>query len=171
MRRSLLPIVILLVAGACSGDSTDPADTYFQDAATITATYETAAQAHFDDYLAALDTATAETGDAVFVDANRGLFAGLAAEFGPAVEALDALTPPESADDLHESWMSASRALNDVFQSADADLSALDVAEQVNDVVSNLPLADLQAAYRDACSAVAAATPDAVIVCEPQSGS
>jgi hypothetical protein len=171
VRRAISLLTIAMVAAACSGDPEEATSSYFQEAATITATYENAAQRHFDSYLTTLEGATAETGDALYVEANKSLFAGLAAEFGPAVDALDALTPPDDAGGLHESWISASRALNEAFQDADTQLAALDQAEDVNTVVSDLPLADLAAAYRDACTAVAAVNDsNAVIVCQPQQG-
>jgi ABC-type glycerol-3-phosphate transport system substrate-binding protein len=171
MRRAASLATIALVAVACSGGSEDDSADYFQNAATITATYESAAQRHFDSYLTALQGATAESGDAVFVDASKSLFAGLASEFGPAVAALDALTPPDGADGLHETWVSAGRALNDIFEDADSRLSALELADDVDGVLRNLPLADRAADYRDACAAVAAVNDsNAVIVCEPPAG-
>ena len=167
MRRHTLVLTIALLAASCSS-SEDPSATYFQDAAAITTTYEAAAVGHFDEYLAALDGATAETGDAIFVDANKALFSGLAIEFGSAVASLDALTPPDDASAAHEQWLGAARALNDVFQSADGRLAGLTEADAVNDVVSELPLADLQTAYRQACADVASLA-TAIIACEPRS--
>ena len=173
MRRRLISLLcIVVVAASCSGGSEETEATYFADAATITATYENAALGHFDVYLTSLEEATAETGDVIFVDANKRLFAGLAEEFGPAVDALDNLVPPEEVAGPHAEWLSAGRALNDVFQSTDDVLSSLDLADDVNAVVSELPLRDLQAAYRTACQAVAALAsqgddPTAVIVCQP----
>ena len=86
--------------------------------------------------------------------------------------ALDGLVPPDDAAGPHAEWLAAGRALNDVFQSTDDQLSSLDVAGEVNAVVSELPLRDLQAAYRTACQTVAALAgesddPTAVIVCQP----
>lgn len=174
MRRHITFFLAALVLAGCAGDdATGEAEaTYFSDASAITNSYETAVVGYFDDYLAALNSATAETGDDVFVDANKALFAGLASEFDVAVSALDDLTPPADVEAAHEEWVEAGQALNEVFQGADSDLSTLDDAQAVNDVVSELPVQALQAAYREACQEVAALAvarddPPAVIACEP----
>lgn len=174
MRRRIIFLLVALIAAACSGDDTATEDelTYFADASSITSSYETAVVGYFEDYLTALNSATAETGDAIFVDANKALFAGLASEFDVAVNALDALSPPADVEAAHEEWVAAGEALNEVFQGAHSDLAALDEAAAVNDVVSELPVQELQAAYREACREVAELAtgsddPAAVIVCEP----
>lgn len=177
MRRLITATLVAVVAAACAGDdgSVETELTYFADAASITSSYETAVADYFDDYITALNSATADTGDAIFVDANKALFGGLASEFGAAVNALDGLTPPEAVEPAHEDWMAAGRALNEVFQDADGELSDLDDAMEVNDVVSELPVQELQAAYREACREVAELAaqsddPSAIIVCEPPAG-
>ncbi|MGI9649157.1 MAG: hypothetical protein ACR2OI_11610 [Acidimicrobiia bacterium] len=174
MFRRLIPVfAFALIAAACSGSGGD-ADTYLDDAAAITSGYETAAAAIFTDYLAALDAATAEDGDAVFASANQELFGGLADEFGSAVAAIEDLTPPGDAEDQHDAWLAAARALNDVFQSTSGQLSTLTDGLAVNEVISQLPLGDLQSAYRSSCQAVAAALTaetTSAIACEPPSDS
>jgi len=94
LRRLALPTALLVLAAACSGsnDGSD-AGVYFQEASTITNSYESAAFGYFVEYREALEAATADTGEAIFVDANKLLFAGLAAEFGPAVAALGGVAP------------------------------------------------------------------------------
>ncbi len=173
MRRRLIKIIVAaLVAAACS-DSEDPSASYFVDAAAISTRYESAAATHFNEYQVALEAATAETGDAIFVDANKGLFGSLATEFETAVDDLSALTPPTDVVSPHDAWMAAARELNDVFQSAASQLATLAEAPAVNSVVSALPLADVQAAYRAACEEVAVLAegdPTAVIACNPVSG-
>lgn len=173
MTRRLIPTVVaVLVAAGCSGDSVDPSVTYFADAAAISTQYEKSALSHFTEYRTSLEGATAETGDDIFVEANQSLFANLADAFGTAVTDLADLTPPSEAANQHDAWVAAARTLNDAFQSADDQLSTLTEAPAANSVVSNLPLADLQAAYRTACEGVAAlADGDSVtvIACEPPS--
>ena len=108
--------------------------------------------------------------EAIFVDANKGLFAGLATEFGATINALSALTPPTDAALPHEEWLTAARALNDVFRSTDEQLAPLTGAPEVDSVVRILPLRNLQAAYRAACQGVAALAegdPTPVITCDP----
>ncbi len=172
-RRLITAFVVLLVAAACSSSTTeDPSASYFEDAAAISTRYESAAAAHFTDYQVALEAATSETGDEIFVDANKGLFDSLSSEFAAAIEGLSVLTPPTDAAAPHDAWMSAAQALNEVFQSADSRLATLTEAPAVNSVVSTLPLADLQAAYRAACETVAALAegdPTPVIACDPVS--
>jgi hypothetical protein len=174
MTRRLVPIVVaLVVAAGCSGDAEDdPSATYFQDAAVISTIYETSALAHFTEYRTALEAATAQTGDRIFVEANQNLFANLSDAFGTAVAGLADLTPPSEAASQHDAWVSAARTLNDVFRSANDQLATLTEAPAANSVVSGLPLADLQSAYRTACESVAALAneePVAVIACEPPS--
>lgn len=175
MRRRLTPIVtLLLIAAACtSSDAEDPSASYFQDAAIVSSRYESAAATHFSEYRISLEEATAETGDEVFVDANKGLFASLAKEFGSAIDDLGDLTPPTDVAEPHDAWLTAARALNDAFQSTDDQLATLSEALAVNSLVSTVPLADLQQAYREACQAVAALAdgePIPAIACDPITG-
>lgn len=173
MIRRLIPTVVaVLVAAGCSGDATDPSATYFEDAAAISTRYETSALSHFTEYRTSLEGATAETGDDIFVEANQSLFANLAKDFDAAIAELAELTPPPATQSLHEDWLSTARTLYDAFQSADNQLATLTEAPAANSVVSELPLADLQAAYRAACEDVAVQAtggPTAVIACEPPS--
>ena len=172
MFRRLIPVFALaLIAAACSG-SGDDADTYLEDAAAITSGYETAAAAIFNEYQAALVAATAEDGDAVFASANKELFGGLADEFASAVSAIEELNPPGGAEGQHDAWLAAAHALNDIFQNTDDQLATLTDGLAVNQVISQLPISDLQSAYRSSCHALAAAveveaTP--AIACEPPS--
>lgn len=174
-RRTTRLFLIVLTASACSGgDTTDASATYFQDAAAISSTYESAAADHFADYQSTLALATDETGDAIFVDANKGLFAGLATEFGSALTGLTSLTPPGEASDQHQAWLSAAQALDEVLRNVDRQLTSLSDAPNVESVISNVPLADLQANYRAACSSVAELTADdpaTAIACQPPSDS
>jgi len=172
-RRSIPVLLILVVAAGCAGDGEDASVSYFADAAAISTQYETAAFSHFTEYRTALEEATADTGDAIYVDANQTLFANLADDFSTAVAGLTDLTPPTGAEDRHDAWLSAARTLHDAFQTADNQLATLTEAPAANTVVSELPLADLQAAYRTACEGVAALA-DAgaaaiIIACEPPS--
>lgn len=171
LRRLALSTALLVLAAACSSsDDGSDAGVYFQEAATITNSYESAAFEYFVEYREALEAATAETGEAIFVDANKLLFSGLATEFGPAVAALGGLAPPARLEAEHAAWLAAARDLDAVFQSADDQLTPLTEAPAVNAVVSGLPLAGLQAAYRSACDAVAALAGDespAPIACRP----
>ena len=171
MTRRFIPIVIvLLVAAGCSGEAEDPTATYFEDAAVISTLYEASALTHVTDYRTALEGATAETGDRIFVEANQTLFAGLSDAFDTAVTGLSGLTPPDTAVSEHDAWVSAARSLREVFQSADTQLASLTEAPAANTVVSTLPLADVQAAYRTACENVAALSngePMTAIACEP----
>ena len=171
MTKRLIPIVVVfLVAVGCSGGTEDPSATYFEDAAVISTVYESSALTHFTEYRTALEGATAETGDRVFVEANQNLFANLADSFDTAVTGLADLTPPVTAASEHDAWVSAARTLRDVFQNADDQLAQLTEAPAANTVVSGLPLADLQAAYRRACENVAALADGeaaATIACEP----
>ncbi len=171
MIRRLTPLVLaLVIAAGCAGDSEDPSASYFEDAAAISTRYETAAFSHFTEYQAALESATPETGDDVYVAANQDLFSGLADDFGAAVSGLAGLTAPEDAVNQHDAWLAAARTLSGVFTSADDQLSTLTEASAVNTVVSGLPLADLQVAYRSACDAMAVlsgAEQTTIIACEP----
>ena len=173
MFRRLIPFVVaVLVAAGCTSEADDPSTTYFGDAAAISTQYETAAFSHFTDYQTALEAATAETGDAIYVEANQNLFGNLADEFDTAVSGLSGLTPPAEAVDQHDAWVSAARNLSNAFRSADDQLATLTEAPAANTVVSELPLADLQADYRAACQSVAALAtdePTAVIACQPPS--
>lgn len=173
MFRRLIPLVVaMLVASGCSGEADDPSATYFGDAAAISNQYETAAFSHFTDYQTALEAATAETGDAIYVEANQDLFDSLANEFDTAVAGLSGLTPPAGAVDQHDAWLLAAQNLHNAFRSADDELAALTEAPAANTVVSELPLADLQAAYRAACQSVAAlatGVPTTSIACQPPS--
>lgn len=173
MTRRFVPILVaFLVATGCSGDAEDPSATYYEDAAAISTRYETSALSHFTQYRTALEGATAETGDDIFVEANQNLFANLAGAFETAVTGLADLTPPSEAVSQHDAWVSAARTLNDAFQSADEQLAILTEAPAANTVVSGLPLGDLQAAYRTACEGVAALAdgePLPVIACQPPS--
>ena len=171
-RLALLTLVaVALTACSDSGPVETGGSTYFVDAAAITATYESAAGGHFDVYLAALDEATAETGDAIYVDANQNLFAGLAADFSTALTAITGLTPPDAAAGQHAEWVAASAALNDIFQNTNAELTGLNDAPQVDAYLTQLPLRELQSSYRDACESVAELSrqsdgPIGEIVCE-----
>jgi hypothetical protein len=173
MFRRLIPLVVaVLIAAGCTGEADDPSATYFGDAAAISTQYETAAFSHFTDYQTALEVATAETGDAIYVEANQNLFGNLADEFDTAVSGLSDLTPPAEALDQHDAWLSAARKLNNAFRSAGDQLATLTEAPAANTVVSQLPLADLQAAYRAACQSVAALAtdePTTIIACQPTS--
>ncbi|MDH3538861.1 MAG: hypothetical protein OEP52_02600 [Acidimicrobiia bacterium] len=174
MYRRLVPtLALLLTAAACSSSPPEAGASYFEDAAAISTGYESVAAAHFAEYRTLLEAATAETGDQIFVDANKGLFESLANDFGRAVTDLSALTPPTDAVQPHEAWVAAAGALNDAFQSTDDQLAPLTEAPAVNAVVSTVPLADLQADYRAACRAVAAlADGESIpaIACDPVSG-
>ena len=93
-------------------------------------------------------------------------------EFDTAVAGLSGLTPPAEAVDQHDAWLSAARNLHNAFRSADDQLATLTEAPAANTVVSELPLADLQAAYRAACQSVAALAtdePTSIIACQPPS--
>ena len=173
MFRRLIPLVLaVLIAAGCTGETDDPSATYFGDAAAISNQYETAAFSHFTEYQTALEAATAETGDAIYVEANQNLFGNLADEFDTAVAGLSNLTPPAEALDQHDAWLSSARNLNNALRSADDQLATLTEAPAANTVVSELPLADLQAAYRAACQSVAALAtdePTAIIACQPPS--
>lgn len=169
MFRRLIPaFAIVVLAAACSGSSGD-SDSYVLEAAAITSGYEAAAAAIFTEYLTALDSATAESGDAVFASATKDLFGGLADEFGSAVSALEELTPPGDIEDEHDTWLAAARALNDVFRSADDQIVNLTDGLAVNEVISGLPVSDLQGAYRSTCEALATAAGGEAssIACEP----
>jgi hypothetical protein len=172
MFRRLTPIFALaLIAAACGGSSGDE-DAYWEETAAITSGYETAAAAIFADYRAAIEAASAADGDAVFASANKELFGGLATEFGSAVSAIEELDPPGDAEAQHDAWVAAARALNDVFQSADDQLATLTDGLAVNEVISQLPLGDLQGAYRSSCQSLAAAVGAGVApapTCEPPS--
>jgi hypothetical protein len=96
----------------------------------------------------------------------------MAAEFGSTVSAIEDLDPPGDAETQHEAWLAAARALNDVFQSTDDQLSTLTDGLAVNEVISQLPIRDLQSAYRSSCQALAAAVGAGVApapTCEPPS--
>jgi len=174
MFRRLFPILALaVIAAACSGSGGD-SDNYLEEAAAITSGYETAAAAIFADYRGALDTATAENGDAIFASANKELFGDLADEFGAAVSTMEDLTPPGNVESEHETWLAAARALNAVFQATDDQLATLTEGLAVNEVISGLPLGDLQGAYRASCQALASAVEEettTTITCEPPSDS
>ena len=175
MRRHLALLILFATAvAACSEDGSVETEgsSYFVEAGAITSAYESAAGGHFDLYLAALEEATEETGDAIYVDANQKLFSGLALDFGAAIEAINGLDPPEAVADPHADWVATGAALNDIFQRTNSGLSGLRDAGDVDAFVRDLPLRDLQTDYRNACEAVAALArqadgPTAEIVCQP----
>lgn len=175
MRRRLIPLLTLvLLAAACSGGTEDDAADYFSQAAAITTTYETAAATHFAEYTEALRPAETEAeADAAFVDATRSLFASLASDFEPLVTTLSDLTPPESAATEHNEWLEASRALNTLFQNTDAAVAPLEDPGEIDSILVDLPIGDVQAAYRAACEAVAtlALAEDQVVACAPPTDS
>jgi hypothetical protein len=169
-RRFVSILALLLITTACSSSAEEASASYFEDAAEISTKYESSAATHFTEYLISLEAATAETGDEIFVDANKGLFENRAKEFDSTITDLSALTPPTDAAEPHDAWIAAARALNDAFQSTDDQLATLTEALAVNSVVSTVPLAELQADYRAACQAVAALAegePIPVIACDP----
>ncbi len=173
-RPLILVFAGALIATACS-ESTAEEDraAYFRSAAALSTTYEAAAGALFDSYLGSLESATAETGDAIFVGASKSLFAGLASEFDAAVTGLSDLEPPDDVEAVHAEWLAAAAALSAAFQGADRDLSSLTDAPAVDSVLSVLPVPELQGAYRTACSAVASlASTEAgsAITCQPAQG-
>ncbi len=74
-RRLIPTFLIVLIADAHNGGDAEKASTsYFPEAAAVSSTYQAAAAAHFAGYRAALESATADTGDPIFVEANQGLF-------------------------------------------------------------------------------------------------
>lgn len=180
MRRPLaimLVAAVSLIAAACSSDS-DEADVdtralYYQEAAQLTDEYESAVGGHFDEYRAALESATEETGEEIFVTASQGLFAGLAVEVGAAVSGLSDLEPPEDLAEAHGQWVAAAEAFNTAIQATDDDIALLTDPETVNNVLSEVDLASLQEGYRAACRTVQtlATDADAVIVCQPPEAS
>jgi hypothetical protein len=90
------------------GSDAEKASTYyFPEAAAISSTYQAAAAAHFAGYRAALESATADTGDPIFVEASQGLFANLAADFDAAGAGLVGLTPPQDAIARDDAWLAA----------------------------------------------------------------
>ncbi|MBT8216983.1 MAG: hypothetical protein KJO17_09055 [Acidimicrobiia bacterium] len=173
-RRFLALLTLVLLAAACSGDADDDSADYFSQAAAVTTTYEAAAATHFAEYTEALRPAeTEEAAEAAFVDATRSLFANLAGDFEPVVDTLAELTPPESAATEHGQWLEASRALNTLFQDTDAAVAPLEDPGAIDSILVDLPIGDVQAAYRTACEAVAALAleQDEVIACAPPTGS
>jgi len=162
------PCCLSLIAAACGG-SDEVRTTYYQDAARLTSTYEAAAGASFDTYRAAPAAATEETGDTIFVEANQALFTGLELELGTAVSDLTLLVRPGDLENEHAEWVVAAQALYLTIQEVDDTLTPLTDPDAVDEILSALPLADLQAAYRSTCRVVRelGSDSDDIISCEP----
>ncbi len=79
MLRRLIPtFLIVLIADAHNGGDAEKASTsYLPEAAAVSSTYQAAAAAHFAGYRAALESATTDTGDPIFIEASQRLFANL----------------------------------------------------------------------------------------------
>ena len=154
MLRPLTALLALTLAAAACSDSAGDDLSYFDDAARVSSTYELAAGAHFDIYRTALETATPETGDDIYVSASRDLFAGLAPDLDQAVAGLNDLVPPDDLEAEHAAWLASADALNTAIQDTNGEIAPLTEADAVAEILGTVNLVELQDAYRTACRAV-----------------
>lgn len=151
-RLAIVLVVAALAVPACSlGD--DP-DAYYQSVSAVNSDYVDAARVAFAEYQSVIVPASDPTFESSFISGTVGFISTMADESNAILAGLQELSPPSGTEVEHARMVDAAELLSNALVAADGQIATLEVAADVNSVISQLPFADLQDEYKDACAAV-----------------
>lgn len=151
MKRWLILALASIVAlAACSSDP-DP-ETYYQAVSDVNNQYIETARTAFAEYQATIVPASDPTFEASFISGTTDFIGTMAARSSAVLSRLQELSPPSDSQVEHDRMLDAADLLSSALTSADEQISSLEVAADVNSVISQLPFGDLQDGYKQACA-------------------